>query len=305
MAAKKTSKAGGKPLMVLDLAAHTLCDLVPGGMSEEEHTALVEDIRTHGVRQPIMLYEGKVLDGRARYRACKSVGIECPTAEFKGTEAEAHHFVLSLNLHRRTLSGMQKALAVAEEYRRSVNTDGPKPSQETISKRYGVSKQTLSLCLKALDSKNTMLLTRMRRGEVTRGELEEEFYDRETANTRTDAGTTAPADNNEDLFGSAPVPSNVVPIDRAAAPRTNNVVGTRPAHPERRAQETPASVAVSQFKALSEQARCEFVRMAWPWLELPVAAHQTVMKAKNGKHPGTVALAAAPAKAVAKARRAG
>lgn len=274
---KPVEQAGLKALV---LAAHPLADTVPGGLTEDEHAALVEDIRERGMRVPIVLYQGKILDGRARYRAAQAAKVEVRHEVFEGSEDEARYFVMSLNLQRRTLTGMQKALAVAEMYTRAVGKDGAKPSQDTMAKRYGVSKQTISLCCKALASKNTMLLTRMRRGEVTRGELEEEFYTREDANAAVPTGTTG---GDGDLFGAAPDPKNVVQFPAGGRDANTPVVGTRNTHPERKAAETPPSALTRQFKALSEKDRLAFVAMAWPWLESAVTTHQLTAKPKPRK----------------------
>ena len=40
-------------------------------LEDEEFDALVEDIREFGQVESAILYEGKILDGRNRYRACK------------------------------------------------------------------------------------------------------------------------------------------------------------------------------------------------------------------------------------------
>lgn len=45
-------------------------------MSDEAFADLVNDIRETGLREPIVLHEGRVLDGRNRYRACTEIGIE-------------------------------------------------------------------------------------------------------------------------------------------------------------------------------------------------------------------------------------
>ncbi len=51
-----------------DLQSHPIADAFPliGGT---EFDALVADIKANGVHEPIVLYEGKILDGRNRYRA--------------------------------------------------------------------------------------------------------------------------------------------------------------------------------------------------------------------------------------------
>ena len=39
-------------------------------MAEEQYNKLVEDIRENGQREPVWLYDRKVIDGRNRLRAC-------------------------------------------------------------------------------------------------------------------------------------------------------------------------------------------------------------------------------------------
>ena len=46
-------------------------------MEGDEFAALVEDIRNHGLREPVVLYEGQILDGDNRFRACEVAGIAC------------------------------------------------------------------------------------------------------------------------------------------------------------------------------------------------------------------------------------
>lgn len=79
-------------------------------MSDDELGSLVNDIRDNGLRQPIYLYKGKVLDGRNRLQACKQAGVDPRFENFTGTESEATAFVISMNLARRHLTTAQKAV---------------------------------------------------------------------------------------------------------------------------------------------------------------------------------------------------
>jgi len=45
-------------------------------MEKEELEALTKDIAENGLQEPIILYEGKILDGRNRYLACLQAGVE-------------------------------------------------------------------------------------------------------------------------------------------------------------------------------------------------------------------------------------
>lgn len=58
-----------------DLAFHDYAQLFPLIIGDD-YEALLEDIDTNGQRAPIVLYEGKILDGRNRYRVCKDLLIE-------------------------------------------------------------------------------------------------------------------------------------------------------------------------------------------------------------------------------------
>ncbi len=94
---------------------HPICLLLPE-MSREDLARLKADIQAHGQRHPVLLYQGKILDGRHRARACEELGI---TARFENWEgADPVAFVLTENLHRRHLDASQRAavVAAAESY---------------------------------------------------------------------------------------------------------------------------------------------------------------------------------------------
>lgn len=93
-----------------ELELHPLCTLFPR-LAGSAFDALRDDIRVNGLRHPIVLHQGMILDGGNRYRACVDAGIEPKFAKFEGSNLVS--FVLSANLHRRHMSAGQQAAIVA------------------------------------------------------------------------------------------------------------------------------------------------------------------------------------------------
>ena len=117
---------------------HEVANIFPM-MSADEFSALVEDIRANGQRQPIYIHDGKIIDGRNRYRACQQVGIEPDTRVWDGVGSLVS-FVVSLNLQRRHLTSSQKATVAmdvlpmleAEAALRRKETEGRPSSAEKL-----------------------------------------------------------------------------------------------------------------------------------------------------------------------------
>jgi hypothetical protein len=68
------------------LTPHPVASLFPE-MPAADFVALVADIRQNGVKVPILVHRGKILDGRHRYRACLELGIACPVVQWDGEDA--------------------------------------------------------------------------------------------------------------------------------------------------------------------------------------------------------------------------
>lgn len=71
---------------------------------------LMQDIREHGLVEPGVIFEGKVLDGWHRYQACAKAKVEFLATEYTGSDPVA--FVISKNAQRRNLTASQRAAAI-------------------------------------------------------------------------------------------------------------------------------------------------------------------------------------------------
>lgn len=99
-------------ISTFDLEIHPACFIMPE-MADEDYEKLKEDISGFGLRHKITLYQGKILDGRHRYRACMELGIE-PEFEYWPGGSAVIEFVLGENLSRRHLTASQKAMVATK-----------------------------------------------------------------------------------------------------------------------------------------------------------------------------------------------
>ena len=108
---------------------HPLCTLFPR-MVGAEFDALCSDIKANGLRSPVVIHDGMILDGGNRYRACLEVGIAPDVVEFDGSNIVS--FVLSANLHRRHMTPGQQAaiVASAQDWNKAQSVGNPKLTQK-------------------------------------------------------------------------------------------------------------------------------------------------------------------------------
>lgn len=86
-----------------------------GDMTTDEFIALTDSINVNGVKDPIEIFQGMVLDGWHRYRSATDLGMDCPETKFEGTVDDAKAHVLAKHT-RRNWTDSQRAHAVAKIY---------------------------------------------------------------------------------------------------------------------------------------------------------------------------------------------
>jgi len=95
------------------MKAHDYAGIFPM-LPDDKLKELADDIRANGLQEPILKYNGEILDGRNRLRACEMAGVQ---ARFEDapcrTDEEAVALVMSLNLHRRHLDASQRSVVAA------------------------------------------------------------------------------------------------------------------------------------------------------------------------------------------------
>ena len=77
-------------------------------MSEARLQELARSIEEHGQRQPIVMHDGQILDGRNRWNACKRIAREPITVEWDGA-GSPWQYAWDQNAERRDLEASQRA----------------------------------------------------------------------------------------------------------------------------------------------------------------------------------------------------
>ena len=142
-------------------------------MSDAEFQELKVDIKAHGLREPIWIYESQILDGRNRYRACQELGIEPEYKEWSSDNGDDPvSFVVSMNLKRRHLKEGQRAMIAAKlaDMKQGERTDlrkiCQKLSQAEASEMLNVSDRSLRSAHKVQDQGIPELIHSVESGKV-------------------------------------------------------------------------------------------------------------------------------------------
>lgn len=92
-----------------DLEGHPIAEIFPE-MPPDEFEEFKVDISGNGVIFPIVLWQGKILDGRARYRACRELSVEVWARKWEGG-MDPVEYVRCVNHYRRHLTPEHRAEA--------------------------------------------------------------------------------------------------------------------------------------------------------------------------------------------------
>jgi len=150
------------------LKFHPLSDLFPL-LEGVEFDELVADIKKNRLRDKIVLYHGMILDGRNRYRALRTLGVDpevirdqycvephCIDANHGGPRA----YVISANIHRRHLTAEQKREIIAELIKAT-----PEKSDRAIADEMKVDKNVVSRMRKKTEATGAVAPVEKRTGK--------------------------------------------------------------------------------------------------------------------------------------------
>lgn len=155
-----------------ELKIHPAAELFPP-MTEAEFLGLKEDIREHGQREDIVVWQGQLIDGRHRLRACRELGIEPQVAELMD-ETDPWQYVVSHNLHRRHLTTAQRAMVADKLASRKQGEKKPdsgiplsQPTQAEAAKLVNVSVDSVKQARKIRKTAKPETVAAVERGEIT------------------------------------------------------------------------------------------------------------------------------------------
>lgn len=98
----------------MELLQHPLSAAFPP-MSDSEYKSLCESVAKVGILNPIVLFEGMVLDGWHRYRASQDEMVSVPSVEL-ASDIDPQIYVIAQNKDRRHLTQSQLATSAIKVY---------------------------------------------------------------------------------------------------------------------------------------------------------------------------------------------
>jgi hypothetical protein len=263
-------------MSITELKFHPVANIFPL-MVGAEFDALVADIKAHSLCEPIVLLNGKILEGRNRYLACIVAGIEPRFTEHYSDSCLSHDpvgFVISRNIHRRHLTAEQKRDLIAKLLKAN-----PEKSDREIGRQTKTDKNTVAS---------------VRAKEEARGEIHH-------VEKRTDTkGRQQPARKKT----AKPIPSEVRREMEASQAHAADLEAAREHDKDLAEQLRAAEIKIAGLESEVEDLKAERDRLRQMVLELEakLAAAVQVEKPKRGRPKGSKNRPKAAPAAVAEAR---
>ena len=129
------------------------------------------DLHAQVLAKKLSPHEGKIIDGRNRFNACKAIGIN-PTYRKWDGKGPLVSFVVSLNLHRRHMNESQRAM-VAETLtnlkhgQRADAAWAASVTQPEAAEMLGVSRDSVQRARKVRESGDKKLIAAVESGDTT------------------------------------------------------------------------------------------------------------------------------------------
>ena len=176
---------------------HPVANIFPL-MQGDEYEQLKADIKANGLLEPIWLdSEGKIIDGRNRYRACVDSGVEPQYKTWQGNDLLS--FIISMNLHRRHLSESQRAVVASKLANMPAHRIDNKSanlrtsvSQSQAAEMLNVSERIVST-IKAIEKAAPELIEKIESGEITAHKATKEVKRRDTESRRNEVAIAGEA----------------------------------------------------------------------------------------------------------------
>ena len=168
--------------------AHTEANIFPM-MSDKELKSLAQSISDHGQAVPIEIFEGKIIDGRNRCKACRIAGVEPQFVDVTERLAGCDKFdyVFDKNDERRHLTTAQRATAAAKYSQLkkvkktakvaqnkgkapTLGPNGPKVSGKATAvaaEKFGVSERSTKRALKVQRGGSTATRSALDHGKIS------------------------------------------------------------------------------------------------------------------------------------------
>ena len=148
---------------------HPYCSMFPE-IDTEMGNILSESIAKNGQYNPIKLFQGKILDGRARYTSCYRLNIMPKFEEFKGTKREAFDYAFGENMARRHLTTEQRAF-VANKIATLEPGDNARyrdlPSQVEVANMLNISRSSIQFAKVIVNRGIDALVRAVTLGEIS------------------------------------------------------------------------------------------------------------------------------------------